>query len=87
MLGMAPWAGLYLLPRRCGGTLVLQSHRARSISSHFPCRAAKAESDKSSTWKGKGRGLGQSFLLLNNHLCTVLPALVTVRILIFITEL
>lgn len=46
----------YLLPRRCGGMLVLQSHRARSISSHLLCRAAKAASDKSSIWKGKGRG-------------------------------
>lgn len=51
----------YLLPRRCGGMLVLQSHRARSISSHLPCRAAKAESDKSSIWKGNGTGLGQGF--------------------------
>lgn len=47
----------YLLPRRCGGTLVLQSHRARSISSHLLCRAEKAPSDKSSIWKGRGQAL------------------------------
>jgi len=64
----------YLLPRRCGGMLVLHSHRARSISSHLPCRAEKAESDKSSIWKGKGTGFSQSFLVLNRHPCADLRA-------------
>ena len=41
----------HLLPRRCGGTLVVHSHRALSISSHLACRAAKAASDRSSICK------------------------------------
>lgn len=38
----------HLLPRRWGGTLVVHSHRALSISSHLACRVAKAASDRSS---------------------------------------
>ena len=41
----------HLLPRRCGGTLVVHSHRALSISSHLACRVAKAASDRSSICK------------------------------------